>query len=95
MVEGKVAETFGPTLEKWLEQPTPGKLKRLCFLKRKLGLEFDLPGSIRYQLLPHVRPDGSGTVPRSRGGDAGAVLPHGLTLAGSLPGLPGAVRHPG
>jgi hypothetical protein len=30
MVEGKVAEPFGETLESWLNSPTPGKLKRLA-----------------------------------------------------------------
>ena len=32
MVEGKVAEPFGETLESWLNSPTPGKLKRLAFI---------------------------------------------------------------
>jgi len=51
MVEGKVAETFGETLQGWLKQPTPGKLKRLAFLQSRLGLTGDLPNTIRYQLL--------------------------------------------
>jgi hypothetical protein len=51
MVEGKVAETFGETLEGWLKHPTPGKLQRLSFIQSKLGLPGELPKSIRYQLL--------------------------------------------
>ena len=51
MVEGKVSEPFGPTIAEWLRTPTPGKLKRLAFLQSKLGLEGELPETIRYQLL--------------------------------------------
>lgn len=51
MVEGKVAEPFGPTIAEWLKTPTPGKLNRFAFLKSKLGLEGELPVTIRYQLL--------------------------------------------
>lgn len=51
MVEGKVEETFGETLEGWLKQPTPGKQQRLAFIQSKLGLVGTLPKSIRYQLL--------------------------------------------
>ena len=31
MVEGKVRESFGPTLEEWLKDPSPGKTRRLSF----------------------------------------------------------------
>jgi hypothetical protein len=51
MVEGKVAETFGPTLETWLMECTPGKLERLEFLCKTLGLKKEPPPLIRYQLL--------------------------------------------
>ena len=51
MVEGKVAETFGPTLETWLMECTPGKLERLEFLCKTLGLTKEPPPLIRYQLL--------------------------------------------
>jgi len=50
-VEGKVAESFGPTLEKWLSTPSDGKINRLSFLKDKLELESDISPDIRYQLL--------------------------------------------
>lgn len=50
-VEGKVAETFGPTLEEWLTEGSPGKTARLDFLFSELGLCEPVPGSIRYQLL--------------------------------------------
>jgi hypothetical protein len=51
MVEGKVRESFGPTLDEWGAEPSPGKKKRLSFLLRSLALA-ELPtGSIRYQLL--------------------------------------------
>jgi hypothetical protein len=53
MVEGKVCETFGPTIEKWKLSASPGKMKRLEFLVNQLGLPkvSDIPESIRYQLL--------------------------------------------
>lgn len=51
MVEGKVNESFGPTLEEWTYEASSGKKKRLDFLLRKLGLTAQLPGTIRYQLL--------------------------------------------
>lgn len=51
MVEGKVKESFGPTLNEWRGEASLGKKKRLSFLLRSLALE-ELPeGSIRYQLL--------------------------------------------
>jgi hypothetical protein len=51
MVEGKLAETFGPTLGTWLMECTPGKLERLEFLCKTLGLRKEPPPEIRYQLL--------------------------------------------
>ncbi|MBA2883214.1 hypothetical protein HNR65_003576 [Desulfosalsimonas propionicica] len=51
MVEGKVNESFGPTLDEWTYAASPGKKKRLGFLLRKLGLTEQLPGTTRYQLL--------------------------------------------
>ena len=50
-VEGKVEESFGPTLAEWGPNSTPGRTQRLRFLTELLGLPFDLPGSLRYQLL--------------------------------------------
>jgi hypothetical protein len=51
MVEGKVDESFGPLLEEWLHDASDGKRERLSFLTSTLGIETDLPGGIRYQLL--------------------------------------------
>jgi len=51
MVEGKVSESFGPTLGDWRDEASAGKEERLSFLLRTLGLS-DVPnGGIRYQLL--------------------------------------------
>jgi len=51
MVEGKVRESFGPTLDEWLIDASPGKKKRLNFLLNTLDLDSSLTGIIRYQLL--------------------------------------------
>jgi hypothetical protein len=50
-VEGKVAESFGPTLGEWTRNMSPGKRERLDSLKAILGLEEEIDSSIRYQLL--------------------------------------------
>lgn len=50
-VEGKVAEPFGPTLEEWFGDASPGKSSRLKYLCGELGLPEELPGTVRYQLL--------------------------------------------
>ena len=51
MVEGKVNESFGPTLHGWISQGSPGRQERLRFLMRSLGLRSQPQGAIRYQLL--------------------------------------------
>lgn len=51
MVEGKVKESFGPTLEEWRHEASSGKAKRLDFLLQTLGLHATPGGGIRYQLL--------------------------------------------
>jgi hypothetical protein len=51
MVEGKVNESFGPTLDEWRSEASPGKEERLSFLLRSLGLGAVPAGSVRYQLL--------------------------------------------
>jgi uncharacterized protein DUF6946 len=51
MVEGKVNEPFGPTLDEWRTDASPGKERRLDFLLRTLGISVPLDGNIRYQLL--------------------------------------------
>jgi hypothetical protein len=51
MVEGKVSEPFGPTVEEWLEGASVGKKRRLEYLQETLGLSAPVPSTIRYQLL--------------------------------------------
>ncbi len=51
MVEGKVRESFGPTLEEWLKGASPGKEERLTSLLHSIGLNTIPCGAIRYQLL--------------------------------------------
>ena len=51
MVEGKVNETFGPTLAEWRTDASPGKVERLDFLLRTLSISAPSSGDIRYQLL--------------------------------------------
>jgi hypothetical protein len=51
MIEGKVSETFGPTVDEWLVKPASGKRQRLEFLCGVLGIDHDPPDNIRYQLL--------------------------------------------
>ena len=52
-VEGKVQESFGPTLADWMIDITPGKAERLQFLKATLGIDLDaeIPDQIRYQFF--------------------------------------------
>ena len=50
-VEGKVDESFGPTLSEWQDGASEGKRKRLDFMLRLLGLSAEPPGNTRYQLL--------------------------------------------
>jgi hypothetical protein len=51
MVEGKVNESFGPTIEAWRKDASAGKKARLTFLERTLCLEFSPSPLVRYQLL--------------------------------------------
>jgi hypothetical protein len=50
-VEGKAGEAFGPTLTKWREDASPGKVRRLEALCSMLGLREAPAGSFRYQLF--------------------------------------------
>ncbi|MDH4205972.1 MAG: hypothetical protein OEV45_10625 [Desulfobacteraceae bacterium] len=50
-VEGKVSEPFGDTVSKWIKHETPGKIKRLEFLRTELGIATANVSNIRYQLL--------------------------------------------
>jgi len=51
MVEGKVNESFGPTLDEWRKEYSPGKEDRLNFILRSLGLYTIPAGPVRYRLL--------------------------------------------
>ena len=51
VVEGKVNESFGPTLGEWIAGASANKVARLSFLTRTLGLPDTLPPAVRYQLL--------------------------------------------
>ncbi|MFC1532808.1 DUF6946 family protein [Thermodesulfobacteriota bacterium] len=50
-VEGKVEETFGPTLSEWLKKSSEGKRVRLEFIREQLELTEESLDNIRYQLL--------------------------------------------
>lgn len=50
-IEGKVSESFGPTLGEWYKEPSQGKIERLAYLKKMLGLCGEIDTAIRYQLL--------------------------------------------
>ncbi len=51
MIEGKVSESFGPTLTEWNASQSAGKQQRLAYIQKELGLSQAIPGAIRYQLL--------------------------------------------
>lgn len=51
MVEGKVSESFGPTISDWLNDASPGKLERMSFLARTVGLATPPDPALRYQLF--------------------------------------------
>lgn len=51
MVEGKVNESFGPTLDEWHSEASPGKEERLDFVLRTLRVAAVPSGDIRYQLF--------------------------------------------
>jgi hypothetical protein len=50
-VEGKVGESFGPTIKEWLIGAGDGKRERLSYIRKQLGLREEVPPEIRYQLL--------------------------------------------
>lgn len=50
-VEGKVSESFGPTLEEWLHNSSDGKKERIEYIKSLLNLNIDLNPELRYQLF--------------------------------------------
>ena len=51
MVEGKVSESFGPTIAEWRKDASAGKEERLSFLLRTVGLSSAPDGASRYQLF--------------------------------------------
>lgn len=51
MIEGKVSESFGPTIAEWQKDASPGKEERLAFLLRTVGAPTAHDGAIRYQLI--------------------------------------------
>jgi hypothetical protein len=50
-VEGKVNETFGPTLDERRQDATPGFDERIAYILALLKLPATIPGTTRYQLL--------------------------------------------
>lgn len=50
-IEGKVSETFGPTIAEWYRAPSPGKQQRLAYLCELLGVACPPPGALYYQLF--------------------------------------------
>jgi hypothetical protein len=50
-VEGKVNESFGPTIKDWYIGPSAGKQQRLAFLCNLLGVTFPPPDHLHYQLF--------------------------------------------
>src|SRR5690606_35896220 len=70
-VEAKVAETFGNTLDEWLQGASPGKQERLAFICQTLGLEPPPPGTLRYQLFHRTA---AAIIEAQRFGCAGAAM---------------------
>ena len=50
-VEGKVSESFGPTIGEWFKEPSSGKERRLSYLCEQLEVGFPPDGQVRYQLV--------------------------------------------
>jgi len=50
-VEGKVHESFGPTVGEWRKDESAGKIERLESIRRTLKLSKPIPDKTRYQLL--------------------------------------------
>lgn len=69
-VEGKVSEPFGPTVQEWQAEPSPGKSERLSYLLSLLGLSA-VPKTLRYQLLHRTA---SAIIEAQRFGAADAVM---------------------
>jgi hypothetical protein len=50
-VEGKVDESFGPTIKDWYVEPSPAKQQRLKCLCDQIEVKFQLPLDLHYQLF--------------------------------------------
>ncbi|RLA52297.1 MAG: hypothetical protein DRR42_07915, partial [Gammaproteobacteria bacterium] len=50
-VEGKVSESFGPTLGEWQPDSSSGKRERYSYLCEQLGLDQSIDETVRYQFL--------------------------------------------
>lgn len=70
-VEGKAREPFGPTINEWLQEPTPGKRIRLDALCAALGVQSIQASDLRYQLFHR---SASAVLEASRIGAATAVV---------------------
>jgi len=51
MIEGKVEEPFGDPISKWFDPNSKGKVERLDYLTKTLGLASNPPVHLRYQLF--------------------------------------------
>lgn len=71
-IEAKVEESFDKTVDEWRsDAPSPGKLERLDFLCRTLGLDASRCGSLRYQLFHRTA---AALIEAERFGCAGAAM---------------------
>ncbi|MBR1167459.1 DUF6946 family protein [Bradyrhizobium liaoningense] len=50
-IEGKVNESFGPTIQDWYVEPSPRKQQRLEFLCDLIGIKCPPPDHLHYQLF--------------------------------------------
>ena len=93
-VEGKVDETFGPTVGEKRSEGSEGVDKRLSFLLQTLELPPSIPESIRYQLLHRNRVCciARGAVLRVRCGDARTFLQSVEPGVRRFPGVRGSFR---
>lgn len=73
-IEGRVNETFGPTVEEWLSNRSPARPKRLTQLCGVIGVTTPVPGHLRYQLFHRTA---SAVIEARRfGADAAAMIVH-------------------
>lgn len=70
-VEGKVEEPFDKVVGEWKAQASKGKLKRLSYIAKILGLSEPIPDNIFYQLLHRTA---SAVIEAERFGTAQAVM---------------------